>query len=48
MQVEALRCILVHCAHADYVDLQAKIFDKAPEGSRKCIISTNIAEVSFS
>jgi len=28
-------------------DLQAKIFDKAPEGSRKCIVSTNIAETSL-
>ncbi len=26
---------------------QAKIFDKAPEGSRKCIVSTNIAETSL-
>lgn len=28
-------------------DLQAKIFEKAPEGSRKCIIATNIAETSL-
>ncbi|MEW5307872.1 MAG: hypothetical protein WDW36_010244 [Sanguina aurantia] len=28
-------------------DLQAKIFDKAPEGSRKMIVSTNIAETSL-
>ncbi len=28
-------------------DLQAKIFDKAPDGSRKCIVSTNIAETSL-
>jgi pre-mRNA-splicing factor ATP-dependent RNA helicase DHX38/PRP16 len=28
-------------------DLQAKIFDKAPEGSRKVIVSTNIAETSL-
>ena len=28
-------------------DLQAKIFDKAPEGTRKCIVSTNIAETSL-
>lgn len=27
--------------------LQAKIFDKAPEGTRKCIVSTNIAETSL-
>lgn len=27
--------------------LQAKIFDKAPEGGRKCIVSTNIAETSL-
>ena len=26
---------------------QAKIFDKAPEGGRKCIVSTNIAETSL-
>lgn len=28
-------------------DLQAKIFDKADEGVRKCIVSTNIAETSL-
>lgn len=28
-------------------DLQAKIFDPAPEGARKCIVSTNIAETSL-
>jgi pre-mRNA-splicing factor ATP-dependent RNA helicase DHX38/PRP16 len=28
-------------------DLQAKIFDAAPEGSRKCIVSTNVAETSL-
>lgn len=28
-------------------DLQAKIFEPAPEGSRKCIVSTNIAETSL-
>jgi pre-mRNA-splicing factor ATP-dependent RNA helicase DHX38/PRP16 len=28
-------------------DLQAKIFDRAPEGTRKCIVSTNIAETSL-
>ncbi|GIL69699.1 hypothetical protein Vretifemale_520, partial [Volvox reticuliferus] len=28
-------------------DLQAKIFDKAAEGVRKCIVSTNIAETSL-
>ncbi|KAL4449004.1 hypothetical protein ABPG77_007721 [Micractinium sp. CCAP 211/92] len=28
-------------------DLQAKIFDKAPDGMRKCIVSTNIAETSL-
>lgn len=26
---------------------QAKIFDKAPDGARKCIVSTNIAETSL-
>jgi pre-mRNA-splicing factor ATP-dependent RNA helicase DHX38/PRP16 len=28
-------------------DLQAKIFEKAPEGTRKCIVATNIAETSL-
>jgi pre-mRNA-splicing factor ATP-dependent RNA helicase DHX38/PRP16 len=28
-------------------DLQAKIFDKAPDGVRKCIVATNIAETSL-
>ena len=28
-------------------DLQAKIFDKPPDGTRKCIVSTNIAETSL-
>ncbi|VFR00076.1 unnamed protein product [Cuscuta campestris] len=28
-------------------DLQAKIFDKAEEGERKCIVATNIAETSL-
>lgn len=28
-------------------DLQAKIFDRAEEGTRKCIVSTNIAETSL-
>lgn len=28
-------------------DLQARIFEKAPSGSRKCVVSTNIAETSL-
>eukprot|EP00970_Alexandrium_tamarense_P011621 scaffold2552_cov172-Alexandrium_tamarense.AAC.20 len=28
-------------------DLQAKIFDAAPDGVRKCIVSTNVAETSL-
>ena len=28
-------------------DLQAKIFQKAEDGARKCIIATNIAETSL-
>nr|XP_023024315.1 pre-mRNA-splicing factor ATP-dependent RNA helicase PRP16 isoform X1 [Leptinotarsa decemlineata] len=28
-------------------DLQAKIFQKAPEGIRKCVVATNIAETSL-
>ena len=28
-------------------DLQAKIFEQAKEGTRKCIVSTNIAETSL-
>jgi hypothetical protein len=29
------------------VYMQAKIFDKAPDGTRKCIVATNIAETSL-
>ena len=28
-------------------DMQAKIFEEAPDGARKCIVSTNIAETSL-
>ena len=28
-------------------DLQSKIFEKAPEGCRKCVVATNIAETSL-
>ena len=28
-------------------DLQAKIFQKAPDGMRKCVVATNIAETSL-
>jgi pre-mRNA-splicing factor ATP-dependent RNA helicase DHX38/PRP16 len=28
-------------------DLQAKIFQKAPGGIRKCVVATNIAETSL-
>ncbi|XP_044732439.1 pre-mRNA-splicing factor ATP-dependent RNA helicase PRP16 isoform X2 [Chrysoperla carnea] len=28
-------------------DLQAKIFQRSPEGSRKCVVATNIAETSL-
>jgi len=28
-------------------DLQAKIFQKAPDGTRKCVVATNIAETSL-
>lgn len=28
-------------------DLQSKIFEKAPEGMRKVVVSTNIAETSL-
>ena len=28
-------------------DLQAKIFQAAPDGMRKCVVSTNIAETSL-
>lgn len=42
------------CAHLPLLNFhftvsstQAKIFDPAPEGTRKCIVSTNIAETSL-
>ena len=28
-------------------DLQAKIFQRAPDGIRKCVVATNIAETSL-
>lgn len=28
-------------------DLQAKVFEKTPDGTRKCVVSTNIAETSL-
>ena len=28
-------------------DLQAKIFEPTPDGSRKCIVATNVAETSL-
>ena len=28
-------------------DMQSKIFEPAPEGKRKCVIATNIAEASL-
>ena len=28
-------------------DLQAKIFQRSPEGLRKCVVATNIAETSL-
>ncbi len=28
-------------------DMQTKIFDPAPEGKRKCVIATNVAEASL-
>ena len=28
-------------------DLQAKIFQAAPDGMRKCVVATNIAETSL-
>ena len=41
--------MLEHQAHAckPWCWWQAKIFDPAPEGTRKCIVSTNIAETSL-
>jgi len=41
-----LLCTTDTCA-TTYILLQAKIFDPAPEGARKCIVSTNIAETSL-
>jgi hypothetical protein len=41
-------CTQVKHAHAPPLSVrQAKIFDKAPDGTRKCIVSTNIAETSL-
>ena len=41
------RCFTLQCKSYSPCLLQAKIFDKAPEGGRKCIVSTNIAETSL-
>jgi HrpA-like RNA helicase len=37
----------MHRSSRGHAAVQAKIFDKAPEGGRKCIVSTNIAETSL-
>ena len=37
----------LHAATECWCIVQAKIFDPAPEGTRKCIVSTNIAETSL-
>lgn len=39
--------LLTESHRAVAVHPQAKIFDKAPPGVRKCIVSTNIAETSL-
>lgn len=42
-----LLCVAHSVWYLSIADMQAKIFDKAPEGTRKCIVSTNIAETSL-
>ena len=54
--VKVLHCHCCYCCYKSPTKLsvphplhqpQAKIFDRAPDGSRKCIVSTNIAETSL-
>jgi hypothetical protein len=45
-------CVLVRPKNGPFVvtfcrDTQAKIFEKTPEGARKIVIATNIAETSL-
>jgi ATP-dependent RNA helicase DHX8/PRP22 len=44
---DAPQLIILPVYSAQPSELQSRIFDQAPEGSRKCIIATNIAEASL-
>ena len=47
-QLEDARPLLVLPIYSQMpADLQAKIFDPAPNGERKCVVATNIAETSL-
>mmetsp|Transcript_26293 Transcript_26293/g.47110 ORF Transcript_26293/g.47110 Transcript_26293/m.47110 type:complete len:1011 (-) Transcript_26293:523-3555(-) len=44
---EAPQLIILPVYSAQPSELQSRIFDPAPQGSRKCVIATNIAEASL-
>lgn len=48
LKIEATRPLLILPIYSALPsDLQARVFEKAPEGTRKCVVATNIAETSI-